>query len=237
MQSCMPLRTLFNPIALRKAKIEYNFGLSECSRVKQHLRIEICWQINYSFLCLFQWPVSTIKEQLNKLRTCCVRDGSTYIYCLWKSLLHSWFSDPDSKVYLVTPFLDASRLAEICQIILQHKNEASLAAFYVRQQCDRERKIHEVKQDALKLFKDANDQMFIEYKIFPNIIYPMKRFHAKFMACVKSDEAQVVVTSANFHGDHFEHSNMETVQFLTMSEAKFLKDILGPINSSVKVQK
>ena len=24
----------FNPIALRKAKIEYNFGLSECNRVK-----------------------------------------------------------------------------------------------------------------------------------------------------------------------------------------------------------
>lgn len=188
-------------------------------------------------LSIDRWPVSTIKEQLNKLRTCCVRDGSTYIYRLWKSLLHSWFSDPDSKVYLVTPFLDASRLAEICQIILQHKNEASLDAFYVRQQCDRERKIHEVKQDALKLFKDANDKMFIEYKIFQSIIYPTKRFHAKFMACVKSGEAQVVVTSANFHGDHFEHSNMETVQFLTMSEAKFIKDILGPINSSVKVQK
>ena len=28
------LYTEFNPIALRKAKIEYNFGLSECSRVK-----------------------------------------------------------------------------------------------------------------------------------------------------------------------------------------------------------
>lgn len=188
-------------------------------------------------LSIDKWPVSTIKEQLNKLCTCCVRDGSTYIYRLWKSLLHWWFSDPDSKVYLVTPFLDASRLAEICQIILQHKNEASLDAFYVRQQCDRERKIHEVKQDALKQFKDANDQMFIEYKIFANIIYPMKRFHAKFMARVKSGEAQVLVTSANFHADHFEHSNMETVQFLTMSETKFIKDILGPINSSITVQK
>ena len=27
----------FNPIALRKTKIVYNFGLSECSRVKQIL--------------------------------------------------------------------------------------------------------------------------------------------------------------------------------------------------------
>ena len=28
---------LFNPIALRKAKIVYNFGLSECSRVKERI--------------------------------------------------------------------------------------------------------------------------------------------------------------------------------------------------------
>ena len=35
----------FNPIALRKAKIAYNFGLSECNRVKMgvffHLRITL----------------------------------------------------------------------------------------------------------------------------------------------------------------------------------------------------
>ena len=29
---------LFNPIALRKAKIVYNFGLSDCSRVKDILK-------------------------------------------------------------------------------------------------------------------------------------------------------------------------------------------------------
>ena len=29
-------RALFNPTALRKAKIVYNFGLSECNRVKLH---------------------------------------------------------------------------------------------------------------------------------------------------------------------------------------------------------
>ena len=28
---------MLNPVALRKAKIVYNFGLSECNRVKTHL--------------------------------------------------------------------------------------------------------------------------------------------------------------------------------------------------------
>ena len=31
----------FNPIALRRAKIAYNFGLSECSRVKENLLLKL----------------------------------------------------------------------------------------------------------------------------------------------------------------------------------------------------
>ena len=31
----------FNPIALRKAKIARNFGLSECYRAKHHITIKI----------------------------------------------------------------------------------------------------------------------------------------------------------------------------------------------------
>ena len=31
---CCNFAWLFNPVALRKAKIAYNFGLSECNRVK-----------------------------------------------------------------------------------------------------------------------------------------------------------------------------------------------------------
>ena len=33
--------TLINPIALRKAKIAYNFGLSECNRVKHQLPVNV----------------------------------------------------------------------------------------------------------------------------------------------------------------------------------------------------
>ena len=33
-QGCIMESCLFNPIALGKAKIVYNFGLSECNRVK-----------------------------------------------------------------------------------------------------------------------------------------------------------------------------------------------------------
>ena len=34
---CVRKKLSFNPFALRKAKIEYNFGLSECNRVNPSL--------------------------------------------------------------------------------------------------------------------------------------------------------------------------------------------------------
>ena len=42
LKSVWALTSHFNPIALRKTKIVYNFGLSECSRVKV---------LQQSFLC------------------------------------------------------------------------------------------------------------------------------------------------------------------------------------------
>ena len=38
----MQTKTIFNPIALRKAKIVCNFGLSECSMVNLNLKIVLC---------------------------------------------------------------------------------------------------------------------------------------------------------------------------------------------------
>ena len=48
----------FNPIALRKAKIVYNFGLSECNRVKvlkvSHTFSEICHTFQFSNILTFK---------------------------------------------------------------------------------------------------------------------------------------------------------------------------------------
>ena len=51
---------LFNPVALRKAKIVYNFGLSECNRVNNHI-------LNYS-LYTCSWGLSVrIQSNFNGL--------------------------------------------------------------------------------------------------------------------------------------------------------------------------
>ena len=192
--------------------------------------------LKWKIIIFVQWSGDILMEQLDVLRNGCVRDGSTFIYKLWKSVLHHWFSDPDRRVYIVTPFLDSARLVDVCDIILEHRLEANLDSFYVRQKCDRTRDIFEVKQNALEKY-EVNDQVFIEYKIFNNIIYPLKRFHAKFIGCIKGNEAEVLITSANFHGDHFECSNMDSVQFQKMSDVEFISRYLAPVNASVLEKK
>ena len=52
--------TLFNPTAFRKAKIVYNFGLSECSRVN----LEYCSTLEKPVLCncsMYSFPLKHIK--------------------------------------------------------------------------------------------------------------------------------------------------------------------------------
>ena len=43
-----PSFRVFNPIALRKAKVVYNFGLSECSRVKGYTCMSLTLQVSWS---------------------------------------------------------------------------------------------------------------------------------------------------------------------------------------------
>ncbi|KAL3874356.1 hypothetical protein ACJMK2_037384 [Sinanodonta woodiana] len=182
------------------------------------------------------WPDSVVASQLKKLQTPCVKDGSTYIYKLWKSLLNYWFKDTKIKVYLVSPFLDAERLVDLCKLIIQNRLTANLDVFYVNQQCSKEQRIFEVKQKALKSF-DAKEQMFVEYKIYSSIVYPLQKFDCKFIASVKDEQADILVTSASFHGDHFTCSNMNTIHFFTMTEAEFIRKFLCPIQASVNFRK
>jgi len=160
-----------------------------------------------------------------------VEDGPTFIYPLWQDCLDQWFSDPNTKVYMATPFLDTDRMIDICQLVLKHKLTANLEALFVRQCCDHKLQISDVRRIAQKIFP-VRDQLFVEYKVYSSIVYPLKKFHAKFIAGVKNGTAEVLVTSASFHADHFVHPNFETVSYLTMPEEEFSHRFLRLLISS-----
>ena len=126
-------------------------------------------------------------------------------------------------MFISTPFLDAPRLAVICSIYLSHKSLSSIDTMYVQRRCDpkdKEITISDVKRDALKRF-DAQTQTVIEYKIFRRILYPGRRFNSTFIAGLKDERAEVLVTSACFHREHFDAENLETVSYHEFSEDEF----------------
>lgn len=173
-----------------------------------------------------------MSKQLSLLSTPVIRDGPTYIYKLWKSLLSYWLLDPERKVYLATPFLDTQRMVDICELVLQNFTTANIDAFYVRIKCNYNERISDVKRNAQNQFP-GKQQPIIEYKLYNRIVYPLSTFHAKFIGCTDGKGgAEVLVTSANFTADHFEHHNLESVVFHKMSEADFIHKFIHPLSAS-----
>ena len=53
---------IINPIALRKAKIVYNFGLSECDRVNLSSQTHKCYNTEYKLVCQFSLLAKTARH-------------------------------------------------------------------------------------------------------------------------------------------------------------------------------
>ena len=177
-----------------------------------------------------------MEEELSGLSGGGVRDGFTYIYQLWKSLLNVWFGEEGTRVYLASPFIDTERLADVVEMLVDHKPNTNLEAFYTRTNADDmgKKKTAEMKREVLLKF-DEKLGPFIEFHVYRNIMYPMRRFHAKFLAGVKEGVAKILVTSANFHGNHFAVENYETVVYMQMPEEEFLEKYIKPISAPVVV--
>ncbi|CAH1793131.1 unnamed protein product [Owenia fusiformis] len=76
-----------------------------------------------------------------------MRDGPTYIYKLWKSLLKMWISD-GNEVYILSPFLDDKRLKDIADTCYDYKYTCSFPnsiTIYTRQNCNNDRQISDLK--------------------------------------------------------------------------------------------
>lgn len=106
-----------------------------------------------------------------------------------------------------------------------------MEALYVHQKCDLVENIGDVKRSVQTSFP-SKDQVFIEYKIYSNIVYPLAPFQCKFIACINNGKVKVLQTSANFHADHFVKDNVDTVSFHQMTKDEFHQRFLKPILAS-----
>lgn len=132
---------------------------------------------------------------------------------------------------MASPCLDTTRLVTLCRLVLANRLSATLETFFVQHICDGDSRLPTVKRTALSRF-DQKDQMFLEYKIFSSIFSPAAEFNSSFIAAIKDGQAEVLITSAGFHGDHFGRESKEFVIYQKMSAEDFKMDYLSPINCS-----
>ncbi len=146
------------------------------------------------------------------------------------SLLNKWFADRGYTIYMASPEVDSDRLRDVIDVGLRYQYQGKLAAFYLNPNCDPANDIstEEVKAKALKKY-DARYQTYIEYSLLRQITLPATPVRARFVAGVKDDLAEVMVTSASFHGNSFLHHGLETVAYQEMSAVDFVKDYIEPL--------
>lgn len=166
-----------------------------------------------------------LENKLQSLKTGCVCDGFAEVYKLWKSLLEKWFSTVGTSIYLSSPIIDSVRLRDVIGCYLRHRTEGQMHTFFVQQLCDPPLHTVEVQRQALSKFS-AQLQTLIEYKIFRHMVYPQCRLNVKFIAGIKNGEAEVLLTSASFHAEHFTHKSLENVCFVRMSQSDFEQQYL-----------
>ncbi|CAL1542415.1 unnamed protein product [Lymnaea stagnalis] len=167
-----------------------------------------------------------VTQQLVKLETGRVIQGNV-LYRLWKSTLNSWLSDKDGKVYIITPHIDCDRLVDICQLFLKNRLTACLDTLCIPMS-NLYGRFASVRSQAIQQFP-PRDQVFIEYKIYSNVVYPVVDFVTSFIAMVKDGKARVLQTNTDFDRASFLTTTSVTVQYKEIDETEFLKAYLDPI--------
>lgn len=152
--------------------------------------------------------------------------GSVF-YRLWKSTLQYWFSKDESKVHIITPYIDVDRLTDICMLFLENKLIANVETICIPLS-SLYGSFAEVKQKTLKKFS-ARDQATLEYKLFCNVVYPSKDFSSSLIANVRGQIATILNVNTNFDRENFVTSKCSSCEVTQIDERTFFRRYLDPI--------
>lgn len=183
-----------------------------------------------SFSHFSQLSSPALNAHLETLKQGVMADGAT-LYAVWTSLLNRWFSNPDVKVFIVTPAIDTRTLERLCHIVLNHRLTASLEmlATPLQSQCGR---LTDIRREVM-LKLPSPDQVFAEYKVYNSMVYPRREFQAKFIAGMVGDSVEVLLTSAEAETRYFQAEHSSMVLFQSLSVSEFDSRLLSPIIASV----
>lgn len=179
---------------------------------------------------VLQWTGPVLENYMDHVSSCCVREGSTFIYRLWKSLLLRWLSDNDTRVSMATGRLDAARLRDCVDLSLLRKGSGHWDTMLVPNLCDPPRQSKtEIQQEVLS-FLTPKDALWVEYELFQRMRSPESRIYCNWIVGTRLGECEVLLTSCDFHSDAFDRrGGMASVQVLKMSEMMFNHEFVKPL--------
>ena len=178
-----------------------------------------------------QWTGTVLDTHMDHVSSCCVREGSTFIYRLWKSLLHRWLSDADTQVSMATSRLDAPRLKDCVDLSLLRKGSGHWDTLLVPNLCDPPRQSKtEIQREVLSGLS-PREALWVEYELFQAMRSPECRLHCNWIVGTRLGECEVLLTSCDFHGDAFDRrGGMASVQVLKMSQMMFNHEFVKPLH-------
>jgi hypothetical protein len=150
-----------------------------------------------------------------------LRDGFSYVYPLWRSLLARWLQEEGAKVFVAAPSFDPARLADVTKLLLMAHPKSNLQWVYASAGTT------PLKASILCEFA-LSAHAYVEHFLFNRILYPVKRMQCTFFACVHQSQATVVVTSAHLNKQGIGRHGNQSVTLLEMSEEEFHLRFIQP---------
>lgn len=164
------------------------------------------------------------------------KHGPTYIYRLWRTLLDQWIGVVGADVYVITPLLDARRLADILLMLVKHKFSRSRVHIYTLHRCDGEHKFSRVYREARDLLQELKapnkNRLLSDERVkfaAQRLQVKFGRFHCKMIALRVDASAEMLTTSASFHRWHFELESGDTVLHVRMAADELVSNYIAPL--------
>ena len=194
-----------------------------------------------------QWK-KEIRQKLENRRLPAIVGGHTEVHEMWIQTLLFWLSSSNNEVYIATPFFDLKYLREFLDIVWERRSTANIGRIFVRENCDRNgRQFHEMLNTTIENYRsNPEKQSLLRDKVQPKVpemTTSPNYFHAKFIGCVnkENEKAEVLLTSANFTGDHFDEftnentnvtgQNYESIAYHDMSADDFMRKFIQPLSN------
>lgn len=169
------------------------------------------------------------------------KHGPTYIYRLWRGLLDHWVG-LGGDIYVISPIIDAKRLADILLILVKHKLSTSRLHLYTLHKCDGENKYQKVLKDAEAIVKDIKGpnkkRLVTDDRLkhaLQRIDTRLGRLYCKMIAYCSEDRASALITSASFHKWHFDIECGDTVVHFEMRPRDLVNNYLAPLGLAHQV--